>query len=597
MSLLNITRQTFLEKEELIRFQDFLEKNLTRQIVLSNTTSWGIIRSRFIGEDLNFKVETGTNIDCIKIGAGEESNAVSNKGLLIKLPPIANLPVVADARNYGVVISQSYRRHEEGYVSVDSLGSLSGNATSFTQVLRGQSTEVPTKIKFIKDDGSTPTNSGVYEVIDVGGDIIASLTSPTGFVAESNLRMVVIGATPIGTNVTGDQLSGLYKYDHCTVSLRYLAPYSPISSIIPIEDEEFLIAIVNNNASNITISDYRNSQYCTYWSTNIPGVNDRLSKYENLNDLASKSTARTNLDVYSKAEAEAAFGGTTDVSDFMRKSQNLNDLTDKTTARSNLGVYEKTESDSRYMKMSNTIGNDYFNWVIENVGGDGNTSRISLIMGDDIDSSQSFQIRNAAGSSVFEIDSVGMSHFGTPVSISSGGTGGNTPTTARTNLDVYSKSETDTQDGLRLAKANNLSDLQNTSTARDNLSVYDKVYVDKYRPFAVGTIDINGDIGGLIIGTSEVVASGDIESAVVTSNGSNYSIISCNYKASTPPSVVGKYRLKVSVEDRDEVFTDKTNLVVKWGIGGLQTFTLLLTETGGVTQSSLRLHIELVNTY
>ena len=50
--------------------------------------------------------------------------------------------------------------------------------------------------------------------------------------------------------------------------------------------------------------------------------------------------------------------------------------------------------------------------------------------------------------------------------------------TSRTNLSVYSKSETDANDALALEKASNLSDLANKETARSNLSVYSKSEVD-----------------------------------------------------------------------------------------------------------------------
>lgn len=52
-----------------------------------------------------------------------------------------------------------------------------------------------------------------------------------------------------------------------------------------------------------------------------------------------------------------------------------------------------------------------------------------------------------------------------------GGTGSNSQSGARTNLDVYSKSEGDAR---YLLESNNLSDLTNDATARTNLSVYSK---------------------------------------------------------------------------------------------------------------------------
>ncbi len=51
-------------------------------------------------------------------------------------------------------------------------------------------------------------------------------------------------------------------------------------------------------------------------------------------------------------------------------------------------------------------------------------------------------------------------------------------TTARTNLSVYSTAQVDTAVGLRLLKTNNLSDLASAATGRTNLDVYSKGEID-----------------------------------------------------------------------------------------------------------------------
>ncbi|NIQ06574.1 MAG: hypothetical protein GWO20_12850, partial [Candidatus Korarchaeota archaeon] len=57
----------------------------------------------------------------------------------------------------------------------------------------------------------------------------------------------------------------------------------------------------------------------------------------NLSDLADVATARTNLDVYSKGEADA---------NFLDEASNLSDLSNVATARTNLDVYSTTEVDT-----------------------------------------------------------------------------------------------------------------------------------------------------------------------------------------------------------------------------------------------------------
>ena len=69
-----------------------------------------------------------------------------------------------------------------------------------------------------------------------------------------------------------------------------------------------------------------------------------LKKASNLADLTDKSTARTNLGVYSTAQVDATISASSDLD--LKKAQNLDDLTDKPTARTNLGVYSSTQVDA-----------------------------------------------------------------------------------------------------------------------------------------------------------------------------------------------------------------------------------------------------------
>lgn len=60
----------------------------------------------------------------------------------------------------------------------------------------------------------------------------------------------------------------------------------------------------------------------------------------NLSDVSSASTSRTNLDVYSTTEVDNALGGKMD------KSANLSDVASAATSRTNLDVYSKSEVDT-----------------------------------------------------------------------------------------------------------------------------------------------------------------------------------------------------------------------------------------------------------
>jgi len=91
------------------------------------------------------------------------------------------------------------------------------------------------------------------------------------------------------------------------------------------------------------------------------GADASLKKSSNFSDLSDPSAARTNLDVYSKSETNAAVKVAKDAADAaqtaadsandnangrLAKNQNLADLSDKSTARTNLEVYSKGEVDS-----------------------------------------------------------------------------------------------------------------------------------------------------------------------------------------------------------------------------------------------------------
>src|SRR5690606_28724155 len=118
---------------------------------------------------------------------------------------------------YWMRIKYKYVTYEKGTVSINTSGEVVGSGTSFLEVLRGQGTQVPTKVKFLKLDGTPAINSGIYEVVDVINNQNLILTSAVDFVAENDLRLVVLGTTPLGEMLSAEQQEGLYKYDSCEI--------------------------------------------------------------------------------------------------------------------------------------------------------------------------------------------------------------------------------------------------------------------------------------------------------------------------------------------------------------------------------------------
>lgn len=268
-SKLNINRNIFLEKEELTRFQEFLTNSTVNQAVLENTTNWGIVRTTFDENFVDFKIETGTNIGTVKIS--NLSKAVDIDKLLIRQEPIDNISVPNDSNWYWVKISHKYSNLEVGECSINVDGEVSGINTLFTEVLRGQATEVPVKIKFYKSGGAN--NSQIYEIVDVT-DNLNIILSGTGFIAESGLNYYVIGSTPLGETITSSQLGGLYQYDACNIELISEEALDTPPTIDFVQDKEFYLARVQNNSGTVTIQDKR-MEFLTF---NVEGVTDKLSK-------------------------------------------------------------------------------------------------------------------------------------------------------------------------------------------------------------------------------------------------------------------------------------------------------------------------------
>lgn len=300
-SKLNINRNIFLEKEELVRLQSFLMNDTVDQVMLDNTSSWGIVRTVFTGVAPDFLIEVGTNVGTIKLATA--SKAVDLDKLLIKQAIFDNLAVPNDGLYYWVKISHKYSALEEGTCSVNINGEVSGVNTKFSEVLRGQSTEVPVKIKFYKDSGLL--NDQVYEVVslNVGSPDTQLILSGYGFVAESNLNYIVIGSTPVGEVLTSGQLEGLYKYDACNIELIAETTLDTAPTIDFIANKQFYLARVINNAGTITLTDKRTQ----YLSFNVEGMSNKLDKANNLSDVADVATARANLGVSSSEEIENAF--------------------------------------------------------------------------------------------------------------------------------------------------------------------------------------------------------------------------------------------------------------------------------------------------
>lgn len=266
MSKLNINRNVFLEKEELVNFQSFFANNMLFQALLQATFSFGIITNNpakangsgtapdNVEYNDPFIVQQGSVANSIKVLPGM---AINSLGQFIKIDVEDNIQVPNDSLFYWVKIAYATRNYELGIVSVNTKGVVFGTA-DFSGKVRGQSTSTPTCIRFIKDDGSIPLNNGIYQVVNVIDNQNLVLTSNTTFVAESNLRPIVLGTLPIGGVFSQSQREGLYIYDYYEISL-----VQETSVETPPEkgNNEFYIARIKNTNGTFTIDNTVKSEY------------------------------------------------------------------------------------------------------------------------------------------------------------------------------------------------------------------------------------------------------------------------------------------------------------------------------------------------
>lgn len=272
MSKLNFNRNIFLEREELNNFQSFLASNMLMQALMQATYSFGVISNdpsktnpklegmttpqAITGINDPFVVELGTVKGSIKVLPGI---ALTSTGNFIAINVEDNITVPNNGTYYWVKIGYQTRNYEPGFVSINTKGVVSGT-TNFIGKVRGQSTQTPTYIRFIKEDGSVPLNNGNYQVVNIIDSQNLLLTSATTFVAEANLRPIILGTLPLGGVFSQEQLNGLYTYDSYKVTL-----VQEVSVNTPPEKEidEYYISRVVNNGGSVVID---NSKKTEYWS-------------------------------------------------------------------------------------------------------------------------------------------------------------------------------------------------------------------------------------------------------------------------------------------------------------------------------------------
>ena len=238
MSRLKFSSNLFLEVNELQRFNKFLEEDGWKRAMKAISKNFGIVEN---ASNSYFKVtpRAGSN-SVIVINAGIAFD--SNMDAIVMTDDL-ELSVGNTGSNRWVILSRAVTNEEQGTVSINSDGSLSGIGTEFTKVLRGQP-NFPVKVKF-----NSTSNNGEYEVVSVTSDTSALLSG--SFVNQSNMKYSVIGTFTPGFQPIEDNKM-IYEYDSYNIEVVDSEDRPAVSG------DEFILAMISFDASgSMNVSDER----------------------------------------------------------------------------------------------------------------------------------------------------------------------------------------------------------------------------------------------------------------------------------------------------------------------------------------------------
>lgn len=243
--VLKISNNVFLEKQELDRYTDFFNKKFDLSLIKKIGT-FGIIKNLIQDPNFeNFKIVAGVS----SISFPANSYAVDSEGKVIykSAETAIDISSLTESIWYWLKIAHKYVTYEEGTISINTNGELSGTGTKFLDVLRGQP-NFPARIRFY---GST-VNIGEYDVLEVLSDTQAQLIGD--FTSESNLSYAVIGTFSPDYNPTISEKE-IFQYN--ATELTFVTEVTPETAPAKTEGLEFYIARVKREGTVITVEDKR----------------------------------------------------------------------------------------------------------------------------------------------------------------------------------------------------------------------------------------------------------------------------------------------------------------------------------------------------
>lgn len=188
MSNLKLSNKLFLGKEELNHLKKSIKEDGYLAYIKHDIQGYGIGYTIHDTNQDSFKVISGSAGGALSIQAGyaidRSLNIMQNRSL-----DIDRLTIPADSSTYYILLSNATDTIEEGTLSIDASGVLTGVGTLFSEMLRGMP-DFSSKISF---PGSL-LNTGEYRVASVTSNISAQLNvTSNSMSAESGVKYRIVG--------------------------------------------------------------------------------------------------------------------------------------------------------------------------------------------------------------------------------------------------------------------------------------------------------------------------------------------------------------------------------------------------------------------
>jgi hypothetical protein len=266
--MIKISNEQFIGEIELNKLIEDLTDKGFEYLLQQKVLTFGIFRNAYLYESTaefsNFLVKAGATLGSINIDKGTALD--KNLNVLKLSNALINYVIPNDNTWYWIKIKQKKEFIEQGTVNIDANGNIIGTGTLFTKTLRG-GINFPNKIRlYTKNPNNTDLNNFTryglldYDVLTVNSDTSAVINTDASFTAINGYYYSVLGvfSDDFVPNVNVE-----LPYEKDSVAISLVAELALNTKPTFLQDEEFFIARVKNNAGIITIIDKR-SDFCFF---------------------------------------------------------------------------------------------------------------------------------------------------------------------------------------------------------------------------------------------------------------------------------------------------------------------------------------------